>query len=32
MFIPSTEEHPNALVAFDGGTENTMQQKCQFCA
>lgn len=29
MFIPSTEKHPNALVTFDGGTENIMQQKCQ---
>lgn len=29
MFIPSTEKHPNALVTFDGGTEDIMQQKCQ---
>lgn len=29
MFIPSTEKHPNALVTFDGGTENIMQQKGQ---
>lgn len=29
MFIPSTEKHSNALVTFDGGTENIMQQKYQ---
>lgn len=28
MFIPSTK-YFNALVTFDGGTENNMQQKCQ---